>query len=107
MEINSYIRGKNIIAELKGNLDLNNSKTVQNMLLDLCKQIKGKTLVINMQEVPYIDSSGISVLMLTYKEVYDAGGELCLWNVVDHVHEILKLTHVDKIFKICSDQEIK
>ncbi|AEG09449.1 STAS domain-containing protein [Shewanella sp. SP2S2-4] len=65
-------------------------------------------LIINLEEVKYIDSSGLSVLIsaLKYAQLHD--GEILLLSPSDNVRSLIELTRLHQIFTIyeCQDAAI-
>jgi anti-sigma B factor antagonist len=72
----------------------------------LIAYVKGghKTVVLDLSEVTFIDSSGLGALIGSLKAV-GTGGELALCSARDSVLSMLKLTRMDKVFQIFSTPE--
>lgn len=58
------------------------------------------TVTIDMAELEYISSMGLSVLVNTYKRLDENGGTLRLKNLNNHVKDVFKYTRLDQIFEI-------
>jgi anti-anti-sigma factor len=63
---------------------------------------KQHLLMMNLQNVRYMDSSGLGCLISCLKAARAAGGELVLCSVSTQVQELFELTAVDNIFKIAT-----
>jgi anti-sigma B factor antagonist len=87
------------IVRLEGRLDAYTCPAVKADLSDL---IAGNHLniVIDMQEVPFMDSSGLSSLVSGLRLVREKGGNLALSGVQERVHIVLRLTMLDRVFAI-------
>ncbi|MFZ4827258.1 MAG: STAS domain-containing protein [Phototrophicaceae bacterium] len=60
-----------------------------------------KRLVIDLSEVPFLDSAGMAVLVSTLKRARSVGGDVKLvWPKVDAAKRVLTLTKFDKVFTI-------
>ena len=59
-----------------------------------------KKIIINLEMVEYIDSSGLGVLVTVLKRVRNLEGKLILLNPRSVVKQILGLTNLDKVFSI-------
>lgn len=59
-----------------------------------------ETLTLDMQELIYISSMGLSVLVNTYKRLKDNGHTLRLKNMSSHVRDVFKYTRLDQLFDI-------
>jgi|JI10StandDraft_1071094.scaffolds.fasta_scaffold67581_2 anti-sigma B factor antagonist len=62
-------------------------------------------LVINMAEVPYVDSSGISELVRTYVTLGKRGGRMTLVSLTRRVHELLSVTRLLTVFEAFDSEE--
>jgi len=57
-------------------------------------------LIINMQAVTYISTSGLKVLVNAWRHARDMGGDVILAGMVDHVFEVFETIGFDQIFSI-------
>ena len=61
---------------------------------------QGRTdIVLNLKDVPYIDSSGLGELVAAYGSVMKAGGALKLLNVASRNHDLLSITRLVTLFE--------
>ncbi len=67
-------------------------------------QAGAKLLLIDLQDVVFIDSSGLGALVMALKSVKSAGGRLFLCSVGDQARLLFELTGVDRIFETFPDQ---
>jgi anti-sigma B factor antagonist len=58
------------------------------------------THTVNFQELDYISSAGLSVLLVTQKRLKETGNQLILKNMNMHIREVFKYAGFDMIFKI-------
>lgn len=63
-----------------------------------------KKLVLNLADVTYMDSAGLGGLISVRGSVAEQAGHLVLLNLAKKIHELLKITHTDKIFEIHDDE---
>jgi anti-sigma B factor antagonist len=64
------------------------------MLVDKVLQAGTSKILLNLTEVPIIDSMGIGEIVRAFKRVQEAGGILKLVGVTDRVYGALKITQV-------------
>lgn len=62
-----------------------------------------KHLLLDLSELSFIDSSGLSTLVAGYKAAVEAGGSLKLACLVPQVREVFALTHLDRVFETFPD----
>jgi anti-sigma B factor antagonist len=64
---------------------------------------KPKRLILNVAQVPYMDSSAIAVLVESVKKMREVGGKLYLTQVQPRVKGILEIARLNSIFVIAAD----
>ena len=63
-----------------------------------------KKIILNLAEVPYIDSAGLGEIVRTYTTVSRQGGSLKLLNLTKKVHDLLQITKLYTVFDIKDDE---
>lgn len=58
------------------------------------------TILIEMNELDYIDSSGLGVLIAIHKRCIQKGGSLKIKGIRGNVKELFELTRLNKVFEI-------
>ena len=91
--------GDAIVIALVGEIDLHHTPEVHKALVAACQQ-KPKQLVVNLEGVSYLDSSGIGTLVEVFRRVNGYGGALALCGLNDRVYSVFEITKLDKFFKI-------
>ncbi|MGI9544064.1 MAG: STAS domain-containing protein, partial [Cyclobacteriaceae bacterium] len=59
-----------------------------------------KNFILNLGDVQYIDSSGLSALLVGNRITTDDGGILVITTVSDHVLKLIKISQLDSILRI-------
>ncbi|ARV61288.1 sulfate transporter [Nostocales cyanobacterium HT-58-2] len=62
-------------------------------------------VLIDLQDVKFIDSSGLGALVSVAKSVRNAGRKLYVCSINDQVKMLFELTKMDRIFEKFADQE--
>jgi anti-sigma B factor antagonist len=83
----------------QGPLDLHASAEVRAALRVMIDK-KPKRLVVDLSGVPYIDSSGLAVLIAAMQSLEHDGGIFMLAGVSDNVRTILESARLDQYFLI-------
>ncbi len=86
--------------KLTGPLLLSNLFDFQNLL----REQKSRGVVIDLSEVPYIDSAGIGVLVNGMVSCKNNGRTLVLTGVAERVMTVLKMTRVDQLFHFANSK---
>ncbi|WP_135075672.1 STAS domain-containing protein [Terasakiella sp. SH-1] len=87
-----------IIFELEGDVDLETSPQLREALLTEVNA--GKSIVVSMADVSYIDSSGIACLVEAYQTGRRTSAGFALANISDKAIRVFQLARLDKIFTI-------
>ena len=87
------------IVEIEGEVDLYSSPELRKVLLNLTK-IKTKSILVDLQKVKYMDSSGVATLVEALQQVGKYDGKLKLANLKDAVKDVFELSRLDKVFDI-------
>jgi len=72
---------------------------VHRALVGACEE-KPRRLVVNLEEVSYMDSSGIGTLVEVFRRVNAYDGKLGLCGISPRVRSLFEITKLDKFFKI-------
>jgi len=82
-----------------GKIDILTSAELRSMLSDLTKK-KIANIVVDLEQVTYIDSSGLATLLEGLKNLKEYDGKMKLINVPDRIQKVLSLMKLDMIFDI-------
>ena len=92
------------IIDLRGRITLGEgSVTVRNAVHDLLAKGQ-KSILLNLGDVNYIDSSGIGELVSAFTAAKKQGGELKLLNLTKKVHDLLQITKLYTVFDVKDDE---
>jgi anti-sigma B factor antagonist len=96
--------GDAIVVDIVGRLALaDGTAAVRDVVGSLVQQGK-KHIVLNLAAVDFVDSSGLGELVRTHASVRRHGGQLKLANPSKHVHDLLKMTKLDRVLDIEQDE---
>lgn len=63
------------------------------------------TILIDLQDVAFVDSSGLGALVSALKIVRSAGGKLYLCSLNEQVKMLFELTSMDRVFQVFDNRE--
>jgi len=93
------------IVDLSGRLTVGDGgEVVRDLLRDLFASGE-KYILLNLQDVNYIDSFGIGELVWGMTSVRNRGGDLKLFNVNRNVQNTLNITKLNGVFDIHADEQ--
>jgi anti-sigma B factor antagonist len=93
-----------VVATVRGEIDLHNSPELRGVLLDLLAKHEPKRLVLNLGQVPYMDSSAIAVLVEALQKIRKSGGRIFLTDLQPRVKGLLEIARLDSIFVVAKDE---
>ena len=92
-----------VVVSFEGDVDLQTSPDARKVLLECVNQ--GKSVVVDLSKVGYIDSSGVASLVESFQSARKGGRNLVLASVSEGALRVLKLARLDKVFTICESVE--
>lgn len=90
---------------MAGDIDLVNAERLR-LVVD--KQLEKKEchhLIINLENVEFIDSSGLGAILGRYKKISKLGGKVVLIKPKPQVRRILELSGFTKIMDLCDSED--
>jgi anti-anti-sigma factor len=96
--------GDAVVASVRGEIDLHNSPGLRTEILDLMIKNAPKRLVLNLAQVPYMDSSAIAVLVEALQKMRKINGRIFLTNLQPRVKSLLDIARLGSIFTITKDE---
>lgn len=92
----SIVEGVTVVA-VAGEVDVSSAPTVQEQLDPLLGRAP-YTVVVDMSEVSFLDSTGLGALVAALKHAEENGGGLPLAGVQDRVLKLFRITGLDSVF---------
>lgn len=105
MQIDERQVGEVTILDLKGKVTLGEGDEVlKDKINSLILQEK-KKILLNLADVPYIDSAGLGEIVRTYTTVSRQGGQLKLVNLTKRITDLLMITKLLTVFETFDVEE--
>jgi anti-anti-sigma factor len=96
--------GNATIVALSGEVDLHRTPAVPKTLVQACEQ-HPERLVVNLKDVPYMDSSGLGTLVEVFRRVNGYHGTLALCHLSTRVRSVFEITTLDRFCTIYATEE--
>jgi anti-sigma B factor antagonist len=87
------------IVVLAGEVSRNCVPDVERALVNVCRSHPAK-LVMNLENVTYIDSSGLAMLITVWRRVREYGGGMALCGLPERIRGIFEVTRLYQLFSI-------
>lgn len=98
MQIDERTVGDVMVLDLKGRVMLGDGDEVLKDKVNSLLNQGMKKIVLNLAEVPYIDSAGLGEVVRTYTTVSRQGGHLKLLNLTKRITDLLAITKLLTVF---------
>ncbi len=99
MQIEERVVGDVTILDLKGKITLGEGdEALKDKINSLVLQNR-RRILLNLAEVPYIDSAGLGEIVRTYTTVSRQGGQLKLVNLTKRITDLLSITKLLTVFE--------
>jgi len=92
-----------MVVSLTGEVDLQHSPSVRKQLMEL--MFERRDVLVNMEAVEYIDSSGIASLVEAYQMARRNATRFVLVAVSQPALRVLQLARLDKVFTLAETME--
>lgn len=104
LKLEKKIERLTLLLRLDGELDMHTASMVR-QAIDLEIEKRGiRTVILNLQDVQFVDSSGLGVIIGRYKKLLPLGGKLKITNVPPHIFKIMELSGLPKIISFYVDE---
>jgi len=94
-----------VILDISGKILIGDGEVqIKRKLTQLLEQ-GHRRMIINLGEVPYMDSSGLGAIVRCFTAVRRAGGELKLINLTQRLLDLLTITKLTTVFETYDTEE--
>jgi anti-anti-sigma factor len=99
MNLKEIKKDDTLIIEIDGRLDTNNYQRLESRLSELIEN-GAKKIILNCEKLIYLSSSGLRVLLVTFKKMKAVGGSFVLCSLTENISEVLEISGFNSIFTI-------
>ena len=104
MQASYAMKDNKSVIVLSGRLDFSSRKTLRAVIDENLANGCGD-FVVDLQQVDFIDSSGLGALIACYSTVRKQGGGMTLVRLPRQVHDLMEMTKLTTFFDICDTTE--
>lgn len=107
MKIEFKLVRNTVVVKLKGELDMLITEKLRQEIDSRLEDKRVNNLIINLEKVTFIDSSGLGVIIGRYKKIASRKGLMYIVGASPSVEKILKFSGINKLIPIYkSEQDI-
>ena len=99
MQIEERVVNDVTILDLKGKITLGDGDEILKDKINSLVLQNRRRILLNLAEVPYIDSAGLGEVVRTYTTVSRQGGQLKLVNLTKRITDLLAITKLLTVFE--------
>jgi anti-sigma B factor antagonist len=105
MQIDERTVGDVLVLDVNGRITLGEGDEIlKDKVNSLLNQGK-KKIVLNLADVPYVDSAGLGAIVRTYTTVSRQGGSLKLLNLTKRITDLLSITKLLTVFETYDSED--
>jgi anti-sigma B factor antagonist len=98
MQIEERSAGDVTVLDLKGKMTLGEGDELLRDKINSLIQQGRRKVVLNLEDVPYLDSAGLGEIVRTYTTISRQGGSLKLLNLTKRITDLLSITKLLTVF---------
>ncbi len=91
------------ILEVTGAIDGSTAPQLRKAILEACAS--GQLLLLNMQQVHFMSSAGLRVMLLLHRQLQQSDGRVVLVGLLDPIYDAMEATGFLKYFETAPDIE--
>ncbi|GGD00125.1 anti-sigma F factor antagonist [Pontibacillus chungwhensis BH030062] len=89
-----------LLVRLSGELDHHEAENLRNDWQDILSKQNLKHVILNLEALSFMDSSGLGVILGRYKEVKQQGGEMVVCSISPAVQRLFEMSGLFKIIRL-------
>ncbi|MFZ7943215.1 MULTISPECIES: anti-sigma factor antagonist [Bacillaceae] len=104
IKIDKQQNGEEIVVRVGGEIDAFTAPKLRDELASLAEG-ENQTIIVNLKDVSYLDSTGLGVFVGVFKQMKKNGGELQLVELSDRLKRLFQITGLSHIMNISVNAE--
>lgn len=100
LQINLEVTSNVLIVRLSGELDHHTAEELRTKMEEKILRGTVQNIILNLEHLHFMDSSGLGVILGRYKQITSRGGEMVVCSINPLVHRLFELSGLFKILKI-------
>ena len=100
MDLRFKRKNKTVMIQISGEIDHHTAKELRRQTENALLQMGGKNIIFCLQEVSFMDSSGIGMMIGRYKQVQALGGRVAIAYANEKIAEMILLSGLSQLLPI-------
>jgi|SRR5690554_385264 len=102
LHIDTFVENKETVLKLSGEIDAHTAPKLKTTLLELLSE-ENNNVVVDLEEVSYMDSTGLGVFISALKQSKDQNSSFKLINLQENVYRLFNITGLDEVIHIVNN----
>lgn len=104
LKVQMAIKKNRLVIRLDGELDQSNVDTLKKKVCEIMKKYSIVNLVINLEKLTFMDSTGIGFIIGRYGEVKRKGGSIVICSMNETIVKIFNLSGLKRICSVANSE---
>ncbi len=105
MEVDCKVVCNSLIVRMTGEIDMLVAERLREYIDSRLKDHKIQTLILNLEKITFIDSSGLGVIIGRYKKMSARKGKMYIVGAKKSVEQILFFSGINKLIPMCKNEQ--
>ena len=105
LQIDLEVLSNVLIVRLKGELDHHTAEHLRTKMEEKILRGSVQNIILSLEHLHFMDSSGLGVILGRYKQVTSRGGEMVVCSINPLVYRLFELSGLFKILKIRESED--
>ncbi|MDC3413107.1 anti-sigma F factor antagonist [Aquibacillus sp. 3ASR75-11] len=105
LSVNYTTKENVLLVRLSGELDHHAAETLKKEWQETIKANQVKHVILNLESLSFMDSSGLGVILGRYKEVTQLGGEMVVCSISPAVKRLFEMSGLFKIIRLEENEQ--
>ncbi len=97
MKLTSFVQDRQLTVALRGEIDHHTARKLMDAVSEKIDVYLPLRCILDFQEVSFMDSSGIAVVLHTLRHMNNLQGKLILQNIPPQPYKVLRAAGIEKI----------
>ncbi|NMA89925.1 MAG: anti-sigma F factor antagonist [Amphibacillus sp.] len=105
LEKKFLVHGDILLVRLKGELDHHEANELRRMWQNEMERNRIRHIILNLEQLTFMDSSGLGVILGRYKQIRQIDGEMVICSISPIVNRLFEMSGMFKIMRRAQGEE--
>ena len=105
LTVDMEIRDNVLLVRLNGELDHHTAEDLRSKVSDTIESNQIDHIVLNLESLSFMDSSGLGVILGRYKQIKNQGGEMVVCSISPYVKRLFEMSGLFKIIRLENNEK--